>query len=66
MSTIDQILLEKGLVTSEQVEQAKAIKKKSGGLIGIILLELGYITESQLIKSLNIKIKRSIKSEQIN
>ncbi len=45
ISLIGQILLMKGLINSEQLEEALNIQKKEGGLLGGILIGQGFITE---------------------
>ena len=56
---IGDVLIDAGLVTREQVENALAIqttgKKKK---IGELLVHLGYITEEQLLNALAIKFRR--------
>ncbi|OGX40490.1 MAG: hypothetical protein A2984_01320 [Omnitrophica WOR_2 bacterium RIFCSPLOWO2_01_FULL_41_12] len=45
---IGQILVKKGLISSEQLDKALKIQKKERGLIGDILVKQGYITEESL------------------
>ena len=47
------MLLEKGLITEEQLEYAFTIEKNKKEKIGKIITELGIITEKQLIKTLS-------------
>lgn len=49
---IDEILLEKGLVTEEQVKSALDYQREHGGRLGSHLLHLGYIDESALCETL--------------
>ena len=46
------ILMSEGLVTPEQVTEALEIQKDTGKMLGRVLVELGYITEYDLAKSL--------------
>ena len=46
------ILMAEGLVTPEQVTEALEIQKDTGKILGQVLIELGYITEYDLAKSL--------------
>ncbi len=46
------ILMSEGLVTPEQVTEALEIQKDTGKMLGQVLVELGYITEYDLAKSL--------------
>ncbi len=43
-----QLLISSGIITEEQLKQALAAQKKSGGRLGANLLKLGYITEDKL------------------
>ena len=52
---LGEILVEKGEITSEQLQEAIAMQKQSGGLIGTILVDKGYISEEKLIKYLAIQ-----------
>ena len=68
---IGQLLIQKGLITLENLERALLEQEKSGGLLGTILVRLGFITDEKLYKVLseqfgtkyvklkNIKIQRS-------
>ena len=49
---IGEILIEEGLLSKENLEEALNHQKKEGGLIGQLLLRLGYISEPQLIAAL--------------
>jgi hypothetical protein len=46
------ILMSEGLITPEQVTEALEIQKDTGKMLGQVLVELGYITEYDLAKSL--------------
>ncbi len=60
---LGEILVEDAVITKEQLNEALAIQKRDGGLIGIILMNLGYINESTLVKYLAVQAERVIKSE---
>ncbi len=49
---IGQLLLEKGLITPEQLEHALNEQQKSGGLLGRILVDLGFVTEADILSTL--------------
>ncbi len=51
---VGQILLERGLVTGEQIEQALAEQKTSGfnKLLGETIVDLGFCTEDQIVEAL--------------
>lgn len=42
---IGQMLVEKGIITPEQLESALARQSETGDLLGIVLLELGFVDE---------------------
>lgn len=60
---LGEILVEDAVITKEQLNEALAIQKRDGGLIGIILMNLGYINEPTLVKYLALQAERVIKSE---
>ncbi len=60
---LGELLVEDGVITQDQLNQALSIQKKEGGLIGIILMNLGFIDEPTLVKYLAIQAERVIKSE---
>lgn len=45
---LGQLLIERRAITSQQLEQALQKQKESGGLLGSILLEMGFISEQAL------------------
>lgn len=45
---IGEILLENGLVTKDQLEEALKTQKRQGGLLGVILVESGFLKEEDL------------------
>jgi len=47
------LLVEKGLITNEQVNQALEEQKKSGGRIGANLVKLGYISDKKITEVLS-------------
>lgn len=49
---IGQILKEMELVTEGQIQEAVAIQREQGGAIGRILIELGYVTEEEVLLAL--------------
>jgi hypothetical protein len=57
------ILVEHGEITPVQMSEALDIQKKEGGLIGIILVNLGYISEQSLVKYLAIQAEKVVQSQ---
>ena len=49
---IGEILVERALVTPKQLESALAYQKEHGGLLGQILITLGYATEEEIALAL--------------
>ena len=47
-----QLLIAKGFVTEDQIQEALSISKQSGGLLGDILVDLKYITNEQILQTL--------------
>lgn len=54
---VGDILIEKGLITNEQLETALKEQKKTGRKIGQILVESGMITETELIDTISERLK---------
>lgn len=49
---LDQILVDEGIVTENQIQSALSRQRQQGGRIGMHLLMLGYIDEAALVKAL--------------
>jgi len=47
---IGEILIAQGVITSDQLDEALTIQKKTGELLGSILLDLGFVAESDIAK----------------
>ncbi len=60
---LGELLVEDGVITQEQLNEALNIQKNEGGLIGIILVNKGHIDEPTLIKYLAMQAERVVKSE---
>lgn len=50
------ILIKNGLITEEQLETALELQKKDGGLLGEVLVALGYVSETSLAIALSAQI----------
>ena len=55
---LGEILLENGEISQDQLNKALDVQKNEGGLIGIILVTQGAITEQTLVKYLAIQAER--------
>jgi len=51
--TLGSLLIEKGIITPEQLQRALNEQKVSGKLLGTILVELGYATEEDIASQLS-------------
>ncbi|HNU93000.1 MAG TPA: hypothetical protein PKO25_14095 [Spirochaetota bacterium] len=60
---LGEMLLEDGEISREQLDKALEVQKKEGGLMGIILVNLGFIPEKTLVKYLALQAERVVKSE---
>ncbi|MEH0743098.1 Flp pilus assembly complex ATPase component TadA [Vibrio cholerae] len=47
------LLVEEGIITEQQVEQALAAQKSTGRKLGAALIELGFLTEQQMLSFLS-------------
>ncbi|MBP7605407.1 MAG: hypothetical protein KBA15_15875 [Spirochaetes bacterium] len=60
---LGEMLLEDGAISREQLDKALEVQKKEGGLMGIILVNLGFIPEKTLVKYLALQAERVVKSD---
>lgn len=49
---LGELLIERGVISSEQLENALVVQKDKGGLIGEILVSLGFAKEEDIAQSL--------------
>ena len=52
---LGELLFEKGVITEVQLERALKIQREKGGLIGQILVMLGYVKEEEIAQVLTIQ-----------
>lgn len=52
---LGELLLEKGIISKEQLNKALEIQKERGGLIGQILVGLQYATEEEIAQALTVQ-----------
>src|SRR5258705_11686987 len=50
-----EILVADGLISREQLEEPLEVQKATGEFLGTILLELGQITESDIVRTLSVQ-----------
>jgi len=60
---LGELLIENHVITQEHLDKAMEVQKKEGGLIGIILVNLGYLDEQTLVKYLALQAERVVKYE---
>lgn len=56
---LGEVLIQNGIITKQILDQALEKQRNEGGLIGMILLSSGYISEKNLIEALARQIKIS-------
>lgn len=54
---LGQILIDIHRISDKDLAEAVRVQKDRGGLIGIILLELGFVTEHDLVYALELQQK---------
>jgi type IV pilus assembly protein PilB len=52
---IGELLIEKGIITQTQLDKGLAIQKEKGGLLGKILVDLGYAKEEEIAQALTVQ-----------
>ncbi len=52
---LGQILVERGVITNSQLEQSLEAQKRTGGLIGEIIIELGFAKEEDIAQCLSLQ-----------
>ncbi len=60
---LGEMLVENGVITRDQMQKALDVQKSEGGLIGIILVSQGIITEQKLVEYLAMQAKIVTNSE---
>jgi type IV pilus assembly protein PilB len=50
---VGEILIEDGVLTQENLDEALVQQKKEGGIIGQILIRMGYVSEENLVAALS-------------
>ena len=56
MPKIGELLIQKGIITSKQLEEALLESKKSGEIIGKTLVRLKFVTQEQLLETLAVQL----------
>ena len=52
---LGELLLERNIINQEQLEKGLKIRKEKGGLIGQILVGLGFVTEEEVAQALTVQ-----------
>jgi len=53
---LGQLLKEMELVTEGQIQEALALQREKGGALGSILVELGYVSEEEMLLALGAQV----------
>ena len=53
---LGQLLKEMELVTEGQIQEALALQRENGGALGRILVELGYVSEEEMLLALGAQV----------
>jgi MSHA biogenesis protein MshE len=61
---LGEILIQDGVITQRQLDEAIEYQKNNGGLIGILLIRLGYINEKQLQRALIKQTQQTTNTER--
>lgn len=59
MKQIGDIILENKYATIEQIKNAMEVQNKEGGLLGLIMVDMKYITENQLLDCLKKQLQQN-------
>jgi type IV pilus assembly protein PilB len=52
---LGQVLIQRGIITTDQLKKALAIQKEKGGLLGEILIKLDFVKEEDITQALAIQ-----------
>lgn len=52
---LGELLLEKGVIRNEQLEKALKVQKEKGGLLGTVLVSLGFTTEEEIAQAITVQ-----------
>ena len=52
---LGELLLERGVLKKDELEKAARIQKEKGGLLGTILVAMGYATEEQIAQAITVQ-----------
>jgi hypothetical protein len=56
---LGEVLIQKGVITKQILDKALEAQQNDGGLLGMILLSGGYISEKNLIEALAAPLRES-------
>jgi len=52
LKQLGELLIERGLITRDQLKHALEVQKDKGGLIGQVMVDLGYVTEEAIAQAI--------------
>ena len=62
---VGELLLERQLITQEQLDKALEVQLKEGGLLGQILVKMGFVTDEQIDSCIKEQTENSKKLENV-
>lgn len=60
---LGEMLIECNEISQEQLNEALGVQKSEGGLIGIILVNLGFLSEQKLVKYLAMQAEKVVRTD---
>ncbi|MFH1421890.1 MAG: DUF4388 domain-containing protein [Planctomycetota bacterium] len=57
---LGQLLIDSGVVTTQQLEQAVSKQKETSGRIGSVLVDLGFITKDEIVKCVKTQVQQEL------
>jgi len=55
LKQLGELLLERGIINQDQLDKALKVQKEQGGLIGRILVNLGYANEEEIAQAITVQ-----------
>lgn len=52
---LGELLIERGVINTRQLDEALRLQKEKGGLIGQVLVSLGYATEEEIAQAITVQ-----------
>jgi hypothetical protein len=55
LKQLGELLVERGLITNDQLKHSLEVQKDKGGLIGQVLVDLGYVSEEAIAQAITVQ-----------